>query len=62
MKLDTRKLQYLCFVTIGKMCVCVCACVRVILQNSEILFLKLKMGIVPYKNILKSLTCYTSFM
>jgi len=51
MKLDTQKLQYLCFVTFGNVCVCG------ILQNSEIMFLKLKMVIVPYKNILKSLTC-----
>lgn len=66
MKLDTQKLPYLCFVTFGNASIfsnelektasvpspygkCV-----VFLQNSEILFLKLKMFIVPYENILKS--------
>jgi len=54
MKLDTQKWQYLCFVTFENVCG--------ILQNSEILFLKFKKFIVPYENILKSLTCYTTFM
>jgi hypothetical protein len=74
LKLDTQKLHYLCFVTFGNASVfsnvleksagvpiylCkVCG----ILQNSEILFLKLKMFIVPYENILKSLTCYATFV